>query len=112
MALVVFRSRAAAEIFMFAQTAQRLFEILGREATARGVITSEQIPQAIAQLTEAIEQARSQDAAARAQEEAARERGEPLPAAEQSVSLAQRAYPLLEMLRAAQKRNVEVTWGV
>jgi len=28
------------------------------------------------------------------------------------ITLAQRAWPLIEMLRAAQKMNVDVTWGV
>jgi len=28
------------------------------------------------------------------------------------VTLGQRAFPLIEMLRAAEKRKVDVTWGV
>jgi hypothetical protein len=28
------------------------------------------------------------------------------------VTLGQRAFPLIEMLRAAEKKKVDVTWGV
>ena len=45
--------------------------------------------------------------------EQAQRRGEP--AAEEggrAITLAQRAHPLLEMLRAAQSKRVDVTWGV
>ncbi len=112
MALVVFRSRAAAQIYMFAETAQRIFDILGRPAAPHGVFTPEQLPDALERLGRAVDQDRSQAQAARAAEAEAALKGEPVPAAAQAVSLAQRAYPLLEMMRAAAKRNVEVTWGV
>lgn len=112
MALVVFRSRAAAEIYMFAQTAQQLLNILGCAQTPQGVITPEDLPQAIERLTHAIDASRPQTQAQRVAEDAAQARGEPVSASDQTISLAQRAYPLLEMLRAALKRNVAVTWGL
>ncbi|MCS6943894.1 MAG: DUF1840 domain-containing protein [Sutterellaceae bacterium] len=112
MALVVFRSKAAGEIFMFAETARRILDIIGKPDAPRGVIAAEQIPQALQRLTAAIERERAElRAAAQARAEAERH-GEPASPAEQPVTLAQRAYPLLEMLRAAQKKNVDVTWGV
>jgi hypothetical protein len=42
-------------------------------------------------------------------------RGQPAPtepAAVRPITLGQRAYPLIEMLRAAEKKKVDVTWGV
>lgn len=110
MALVIFRSRAAAEIFMFAETAQRIFDILGRAPSSQGVITAEQLPEAIAQLTQAVEQEKAQAKNTSHQAEDA-EDDAPVQTA-QNISLAQRAFPLLEMMRAAEKRKVEVTWGV
>jgi hypothetical protein len=83
MSLVVFRSKAAGEIFMFAETARRIFEIIGRSESARGVITAEQVTDALQRLVSAVEQEK-----------------------------AQRAFPLIEMLRAAEKKKVDVTWGV
>lgn len=113
MALVVFRSKAAGEIFMFAETARRIFAILGKEESARGVISTEQIPEALARLTAAVEEERAQLQEARRAAEQAERRGEPMAEnAAQAISLGQRAHPLLEMLRAAHKQNVDVTWGV
>lgn len=109
MALVAFRSRAAAEIFMFAETAQRMFDILGRTPSSQGVITPEQLPDAIARLTQAVEQEKAQAKNTPGEDEDA-EDGQAQAA--QNISLAQRAFPLLEMLHAAEKRKVEVTWGV
>ena len=109
MALVAFRSRAAAEIFMFAETAQRIFDILGRAPSSQGVITSDQLSEAITRLSQAVEQEKAQ--AKNSANDAETEDGAQVQTA-QNISLAQRAFPLLEMLRAAEKRKVEVTWGV
>jgi hypothetical protein len=97
---------------MFAESARRIFDILERPDAPRGVITAEQLPDAIARLTRAVEEDKAQAKAMAAAQDEAERRGDPLPRSGQGISLAQRAYPLLEMLRAAQKRNVEVTWGV
>jgi hypothetical protein len=112
MALVVFRSKAAAEIFMFAQSAQRILEILGKDDAPRGVITAADVQPALERLTAAVDaeksalrDARTSGAGSRVDEPA--DSGDVSP-----VSLAQRAFPLIEMLRAASKRGVDVTWGV
>lgn len=113
MSLVVFRSKAAGEIFMFAETARRILAIIGKEDAPRGVISAEQIGDAIDRLTAAVEEEKAQIQQAREEAEQAQRRGEP--AAEEggrAITLAQRAHPLLEMLRAAQKTRVDVTWGV
>lgn len=101
MALVVFRSRAASEIIMFADNAHRLLEIIGKAPEERGVIAVAELGAAVAGLQRAVE-AEAAPAPAQGADQAA-----PLP-----VSLRQRAYPLLQMLRAAQARGVDVTWGI
>ncbi|UCG96096.1 MAG: DUF1840 domain-containing protein [Burkholderiales bacterium] len=113
MALVVFRSKAAGEIFMFAETARRILSIIGKEDTPRGVISAEQLGEALARLTAAVDEEKAQIRQAREEAEQAQRRGEP--AADEGarpITLAQRAHPLLEMLRAAHKKGVDVTWGV
>ena len=113
MALVVFRSKAAGEIFMFAETARRIFAIIGKPETPRGVISAEQLGDAIARLTAAVEEEKEQIRRAREEAEEAQRHGEAV--AEQpagAITLAQRAFPLLEMLQAAKKKRVDVTWGV
>ncbi len=101
--LVVFRSRAAAEIIMFAPVAQRLLELSGKTYAERGVITSAQIAGALHGLEQALTQERAAGTDVVSPEQ---------PLAHAPVSLRQRAFPLIEMLRAAQKRGVDVTWGV
>ncbi len=111
MALVVFRSKAAGEIFMFAETAQRIFEIIGKDNAGRGVITAEQVPGALARLQAAVDEEKLALKASAEDAEQAGRRGEdgarPTP-----ITLGQRAFPLLEMLRAAQNKQVDVTWGI
>ncbi len=113
MALVVFRSKAAGEIFMFAETARRIFNIIGKAEAPRGVISAEQVPEALERLAAAVEEEKVQLQQAREAAEQAERRGEPAEeAATQAITLGQRAHPLLEMLRSAQKKRVDITWGV
>jgi hypothetical protein len=112
MSLVVFRSKAAGEIFMFAETARRIFELIGRSDAARGVITAEQVPDALQRLVAAVEQEKADIKAAHAAADRDDRRGSDEPAAPAPITLGQRAFPLIEMLRAAEKKKVDVTWGV
>lgn len=97
---------------MFAESAQRIFEIIGRAAAqgvaVRGVITVEQMPEALERLTAAV------DADRKVNELASRDIAADHTAESQArgVTLAQRAFPLLEMMRAAQRKGVDITWGV
>ena len=109
MPLVIFRSKAAAEITMFAENARRIFEVIGRPESARGVITAEQVPDALQRLTAAVEQEKTQQREASA--DAANDEPEGKAAQARGVTFSQRAFPLIEMLRAAQKKNADVTWG-
>jgi len=111
MALIVFRSKAAGEIFMFAETARRILGIIGKEDTPRGVISAEQVGEALVRLAAAVEEEKAQLEQAREEAEQAQRRGEPAEGG-RAITLGQRAYPLLEMLRAAQNKRVDVTWGV
>jgi hypothetical protein len=111
MALVVFRSKAAGEIYMFAETAHRLLDIIGKADSPRGVITADQVADALARLVAAVDEEKAQQVEAGRERDDAGRRGE-TPSAERPITLGQRAFPLIEMLRAAAKRNVDVTWGV
>ena len=108
MALVIFRSKAAADITMFAESARRIFEIIGRPESARGVITADQIPDALQRLTTAVEQDKAQN---RASADAADDEATSKGLQARGVTFSQRAFPLIEMLRAAQKKGADVTWG-
>ena len=56
--LVRLTSNTAGEMIMFAEHARRLFEIIGKECTARGVFTKEQLPEAIHCLRRAVHEER------------------------------------------------------
>jgi len=111
MALVVFRSKAAGEIFMFAETARRIFEIVGRPDAPRGVITAEQVPEALQRLVDAVEEEKAQLKAAKEDADLHDKQGDG-GMQQRPITLGQRAFPLIEMLRAAQKKQVDVTWGI
>jgi len=113
MSLVVFRSKAAGEIFMFAETARRIFEIIGRPEAPRGVITAEQVPEALKKLVDAVEEEKALLKAAREDAEVRDKQGDGNGQQQpQPITLGQRAFPLVEMLREAQKKGVDVTWGI
>jgi hypothetical protein len=113
MALVVFRSKAAAEIFMFAETAQRMLQIIGKAEADRGVIRGPDLDLALQRLVDAVESEKSALRDAQAQRERD-DRGGSVGggAALPPITLGQRAFPLIEMLRAASRKGVDVTWGV
>jgi len=103
MALIIFRSRAASQIIMYSDAAQRLLDIIGKPMAERGVITKEQVDAALARLVEAVEQEKASRVGPADEDDSLTSR---------PVSLQQRAFPLIEMLRAARKQGVEVTWGI
>jgi hypothetical protein len=108
--LYEFKSKATGTVVMTGPVAERLLAIVGREPAAQGIFTVEQMPDAIAALQAAIEAERAeggqQDVEANADtDERSRD-------ATRSVSLAQRAWPLIDMLRTADAAKQAVTWGV
>jgi len=103
MALVTFRSRAASAILMFEDSANHLLELIGRSPAERGVITPAQLDEALQRLEAAVELEKAGGSTSDDDDQ---------PAMARRVTLRQRAFPLIEMLRAARKRAVDVTWGI
>jgi hypothetical protein len=107
--LVTFKSKAAAEVLMYSTHAKPILDLLGKEI-GRGVITAEETDGAIQRIESEI--------AARTQSEAPHEPDASEPQHETDaakgdyVSFGTRAYPLLEMLRAAKREQEFVMWGV
>ena len=110
--LVTFKSAAGADVIMFGDIAKRLVAILGKDPQdAKGIVTVEQLPGAIARMRTAIDEDKALHKAA------AQDDDEDDPDPERHgmaapVSLAQRAWPLLDLLQLAQKEGVPVVWGV
>jgi hypothetical protein len=107
--MIVFRSDAAADIMMFDDVAKRMMEIMGREFSTRGIVTVEQLPDAIARLKAAI----AADRALHAGDVDTPEL-EDVPGGGKRayVGLAQRAAPLVEFLEYSLKGDKPVMWGI
>ncbi|NMG44773.1 DUF1840 family protein [Aromatoleum toluvorans] len=110
--LITFKSAAGADVIMFGDIAKRLVAILGKDPQdAKGIVTVAQLPDAIARLRATIdeEKARHKTAAQDDDEDAPDPERHGMAA---PVSLAQRAWPLLDLLQLSHKEGVPVTWGV
>lgn len=110
--LITFKSKAAAEIMMYQSHIAPILEMLDKKMD-RGVITAAESTSAIQKIEALI-----------AQDQQQRKNANGVPIHESdldefekkiisdTVSLSTRLYPFLEMLRAAEKKQVDILWGV
>jgi hypothetical protein len=107
--LITFKCRAAPDVVMLENLAQYLVGIVGKRLGERGVITHDELPAAISKLEAAI----ATDKQERAEHDGHfHENEEGHEHHEIPIGLAQRAYPFLDMMRAAQKEDSDIVWGV
>jgi hypothetical protein len=113
--LVTFKSKAAAEVLMYKEHAKRILDLLHKDIE-RGVITAAETSKAVATLEAEIAESKLHSGSEEVERDVVAHHGEAGDDNEheqaEAVSFATRAYPLLEMLRAAQKNGNEVMWGV
>jgi len=105
--LVRLHCRATQDITMLRDQAQYLLGIVGKRIGARGAITYSELPEAISRL----------EAAIRAEGQPAKQGGTAGRHASVAAGgapgvLAQRAYPLLDMMREAHRQHADILWGV
>jgi hypothetical protein len=105
--LIPFTSKAAADFFMLQTHATPLFELMDKPLTTQGVIAANETAACLSKLqaglanTSAVNPAAADNNSDHAHD-----------AAEPSIGLKQRAWPLLDMLERASKKQVDVFWGV
>lgn len=109
--LIIFKSKAAAEVIMYKEHIAAVLEMLGKN-TDRGVITSIETANAIEQIEKLIEEDKQQ----RKRQEQINE-DDDLDEFEKKkkrdvVTLSARLFPILEMLKAANKKQTDILWGV
>ena len=103
-----FKSKAAGDVIMMAPAGDDVLRLIGKSPAAQGIIEAGSMVAAIA----AIEQAVAADEAARAQaEKDAAAEGSKL-AARDGVTLRQRAWPLVEMMKRSVAESADIVWGV
>jgi hypothetical protein len=109
--IVIFKSAACADVIYFSDVAKRMMELMGKDVTDKGIVTVEQLPDAIAQLKAAIEA----DKVAHRQQVLEDELGTEADGkggTRPHVTLTQRALPLLSILEESLKEQKPVVWGV
>jgi len=113
--LVTFKSKAAAEVVMYEIHAKPLLELISKDVK-RGVITAAETAHAVAKLEQVIAESKIHPTTEEVKRDVVAHRGDVNEdhdhESSQYVSFATRAFPLLEMLRAAQKNGNDVLWGV
>ena len=112
--IVTFQSPASGDVIMFGDVAQRMMKLMGKDVTDKGIVTVEQLPQAIALLKAAIAEDKQQRAG-KQEEDLPQTEPDRSGSAQNSrpfVTLTQRAVPLLELLEWSLKKKKPVVWGV
>jgi hypothetical protein len=113
--LITFKSKAYPNVLMYQDHAKRILDLLNKDSE-RGVVTAEEAGRAVDLLEHEIEESRKHQATDEVEQDVKAHHGEDSQDAEhepvESVTFSTRAYPLLEMLRAARDQNADVLWGV
>ena len=104
-----FKSKSAGDVIMMAGSGDQVLGIIGKQAAAKGIIETADMPAAIAAIERAV--AEDDEARKRAAEEAAAE-GKPAPRGGDGVTLRQRAWPLVEMMKRSHAAGNDIVWGV
>lgn len=103
-----FRSKSAADVIMMGPNGDEVLRIIGKTPGPKGIIEPADMPAAIKALEEAVA---ADEALQQAQRDDERD-DDDTPRPGGHVSLRQRAWPLVEMMRRAHGASHEVVWGV
>ncbi len=113
--LITFKSKAAAEVIMYQEHANRILDLWQKDHQ-RGVLTAAEMGQALQKLEAEIADSKEHPASEEIQHDIHAhhnaQHDDSDHEAQQEVSFATRAFPLLEMLRAANKGKHDIVWGV
>ncbi|NUZ04858.1 DUF1840 domain-containing protein [Piscinibacter koreensis] len=110
-----FKSKAAGDLIMLEGPGEQVLRIVGKEPSPRGIIEAAALPAAIDAIERAIE---ADEARSRAMEgdvtdgdTATRDDDRADGRGNRRVTLRQRAWPMLEMMRRALAEKADITWG-
>jgi len=91
-----FKSKAAGDVIMLQPHGEQLLRLIGRDPAAKGIIEVADMPAAIRALQEAAAQGDTPGDAN----------------GERDVSLKQRVWPMIEMMRRTHAAGEPIVWGV
>ena len=112
--LITFKSKAYPNVLMVQEHAQRILDLLDKDPE-RGVITAEEAPKAVQLLEHEIDESRKHQATDEVEQDVKAHSGDTEDTDHDPVEVVSfpiRAYPLLEMLRAARDQGTDILWGV
>ncbi len=96
--LVTFESNAYGNIMMFGDVAIRLIKMMGHSGTVPSAILADDVPAALSNLLEGVYKEKQYTSSSRPVD------------AEDEVSLAHRALPLIALLESAVSNKCDVLW--
>lgn len=99
--LITFTCPAYADITMFGDTAVQLIKLMGHSGNVPGAVLAADISSALERLEYSFEENEQLDIL-----QPISESDEP------EVTLSQRAYPFIELLKSADKAQCNVMWGI
>ncbi len=103
--LYEFKSKAGGTVVMTQPTAEQLLGIIGKAPAPAGVFEPTHLPEAVRKLQAAVDA----EAPPTPEDDDAHEAVAPMA---RPVSLRQRAWPLMDLFKAAIAARQRVTWGV
>ena len=109
--LYKFKSQADSDLYMNQAPAERILAIIGKDPGAQGIIEPADMAAAIVKLERAV----AEDDAARtaSTEEPTPDATEPAaPAGGQGITLHQRAWPFIQLLKRSLAADKPIVWGV
>lgn len=106
--LYKFKSKATGDVIMLGQNGDQVMRIVGREPAAKGIFDLDAMGAVLTALEAAV--AAEETASVKADEGV--DNGAEAAAGAGTVSLRSRVWPLVEMLRRAQRAGEPVVWGV
>ena len=104
--LYKFKSKAGGDVIMLGPNGDQLLKLIGKDNTPSGIVEVAQMAAAIA----ALEAAVVQDEAARAERGATEDTDDM--AGAKGISLRQRVWPMVELMRRALAADQVIVWGV
>jgi hypothetical protein len=108
--LYEFKSRSTGRLVLLGRSGEQLLRVIGKEPAPTGIIAAAAMPTAIEAIASAIEQ---EDVQARRQSAYGALIGDGHDASSgDGVTLRQRAWPLVEMMKCAHRDGEAIVWGV
>ena len=98
--LYKFKSKAAGDVIMTQPVGERMLSLIGKPASAQGIIEVDQLQAAMS----ALESAVAAESPKAAEGDAATPRAD-------AVSLRQRVWPMVEMMKRALAAKEPIVWG-